>query len=207
MSLLSTALYALGGLAVVVGVRRLLRGTPMMPPLSTAYMARNHGGTRALSKIRLLVLHSTEGSSAHSTAQYFATTTVPASTHVVVGDTEGFRTLPDNVVPYGSGGGPSTNDSNLVGLHLEFSGHAAWSRAEWLQHDAMLRRGGAVIAAWAATYNLPLVMLGPQAVRDHIAQGIATHKTISDAYAVPGGHQDPGPNFPLDVVLAYARGA
>jgi len=203
VSLLRPALYALGALATYLVARRWW-GRPMMPPLSTEFAAHNHGGVRAVTppNIRLLVLHSTEGESARSTAAWFANAASPGSTHVVVDDKEGFRTLPDNVVPYGASGG----DANTRGLHIEFSGHAAWTRTQWLQHDAMLQRGGAVLAAWAATYGIPLAIIGPQAVADRIAQGVTTHKIVTDAFHVVGGHQDPGDGFPLDVLLRYARG-
>lgn len=189
----------------------------VMLPLSLEFSAFNHGTLRNLAHLRLLLIHTTEGASARSTAAWFATKIPlaqggPASAHVVVDDLEGYRVLPDSVVAYGAGNrmsaqtSPVPNDTNDVALHLEISGHHDWPRETWLQHDATLQRGGAVLAAWADGYSLPLVMLGPEAVRDHLAQGVATHKTISDAYGVKGGHQDPGEGFPLDVLLGYARG-
>ena len=185
-----------------------------MPPLSTEFTARTHGPVRDLARpghgIRLLVIHVTDPPTplisiptARSTARYFSQTTEFASTHVVVDDHEGYRTLPDTVAPYAASGG----DANARGLHCEFAGHAAWDRATWLRHDAMLALGGLVFAAWADRYNISLGFLGPQSVGDGVAEGVTTHKNISDGFHVPRGHQDPGPGFPLDVLLGYARDA
>lgn len=205
-----TAGWIAGG-AFVAYLGHRIWGRKMMPTLSTEFTARMHGPVRPMPKgaIRLLVIHVTDPPTplssvptARSTAGYFAATTNDASTHVVVDDKEGFRTLPDNVVPYGASGG----DANRRGLHIEFAGHSGWSRAQWLQHPQMLARGGAVLAAWADQYDLPLVLLGPQAVGDGRAEGVTTHAIVTAGFRVPGGHQDPGPNFPFDVLFRYARG-
>ena len=202
--------WAAGG-AFLAYLGHRLWGRAVMPPLSLEFTARMHGPLRSVApgRIRLLVVHVTDPPTplssvptARSTAAYFAATDLDASTHVVVDDHEGYRTLADTVVPYGASGG----DANTRGLHIEFAGHSGWTRAQWLQHPEMLARGGAVLAAWAAQYNLPLVVLGPQAVGDGLAQGVTTHANITQGFHVPGGHMDPGDGFPLDVLMAYARG-
>jgi hypothetical protein len=212
VALTSIQLVGLGlGGAVLAYLGRRLWGRPMMPPLSLEFTARMHGPLRSVApgRIRLLVVHVTDPPTplssvptARSTAGYFAETTLDASTHVVVDDKEGYRTLADTVVPYGASGG----DANTRGLHIEFAGHSGWTRAQWLQHPQMLARGGAVLAAWAAQYDLPLVFLGPQAVGDGLAEGVTTHAAVTQGFRVPGGHMDPGAGFPMDVLLRYARG-
>ena len=44
---------------------------------------------------------------------------------------------------------------NLRSLNLCFTGWAHRTRADWLSHDGMLRRGAAGVAAWCQRYGIP----------------------------------------------------
>jgi N-acetylmuramoyl-L-alanine amidase len=198
------------GVALAVGTIALLvsktvgKNRPALPNCSTQYTAHGHGSTRNMQSVRLIVLHSTEGATAAGAAGWFANPDSQGSTQIIVDDTSCFRTLPDNVIPWGAAGGRANED----GLHIEMAGFAKWTRAEWLKHQATLDKTAAWIAEWSALYGVPLTFLtAADLKRDGLkARGITTHAAITEAFK-PGGHTDPGKNFPIDVVMRAAGGS
>jgi hypothetical protein len=158
--------------------------------------AAHDSGPRSKSRIKWVVLHSTEGGTAASVARYFHTT-AQASTHLVVDDKECWRMVPDLVIPWGAPG------VNTGGLHIEQCGYARWTRAEWLAHGHTLDRSAAKAARWAHMYGIPLRWVGPIGLKLG-RKGVTTHADASRAFT-PGGHTDPGPGFPKDVWMSRAR--
>jgi hypothetical protein len=158
--------------------------------------ARHDSGPRRKSRIKWVVLHSTEGGTAESVARFFATT-AQASTHLVVDDKECWRMVPDLVIPWGAPG------VNTGGLHIEQCGYARWTRAEWLAHGHTLDRSAAKAARWCHMYGIPLRWVGPVGLRLG-RKGITTHADASKAFK-KGGHWDPGAGFPKDVWMARAK--
>jgi hypothetical protein len=158
---------------------------------------------RSMSAVHLIVLHSTQGTSAKQAAEWFATTLPdvdeehqPGSAQIVVDDVSCYRTLPDNVVPYGAPGG------NLNGLHIEMAGFAAWNRSQWLVHEETIRKAAGQALAWSRAYGIPLRFVDAAGLRRGDA-GVTTHLELTHAFR-PGGHVDPGVGFPLDVFFSYA---
>ncbi len=171
---------------------------PAPPPTCDArFSALHKGGKRALSGVRVIVLHSTEGSTAAGAAGWFADPRSGGSAHLVVDDTACFRTLPDDVIPWGAQG------VNTDGLHLEVAGFAKWTRAEWMAHEARITRAAQLIAAWCRQYGIPARLLTAAELKAG-ARGITTHATAVKVYG--GDHSDPGAGFPLDVLLERVRG-
>lgn len=212
MSLVRYALYAAGGIAAFYVIDRLFMGTSVPPPTcSTEFLADRHGGQRSMSSVRLVVLHSTDPGSAvanptaKSTAEYFSSTDVAASTQLVIGEDGCFRTLPDDVVPYGAG-----SPANERGLHVEQAGQSFWTRAQWLARDATLRMTGGAVAQWCRMYDIPCVF---RTAEDLVALsdagwpeamgGITTHAEVSRAWHATD-HTDPGVGYPIDVLMQYA---
>lgn len=178
---------------------------------STEYRAYHHDGLRALDSIRYLVLHTTEDgslpdkpTSARGAAEYFTSPTSGGSTNLVVGDLNCFRTLDDDVIPWGA------PPLNTHGIHVEHAGKAAWSRATWLAfHRLTLRRSAYKCALRAHAYGIPPRLLGPVEVH-HLGPnppvgGVTTHAAVSLAFGLTN-HTDPGPGFPLDVWMRYFTG-
>lgn len=92
---------------------------------------------------------------------------------------------------------------NRIGLHICIEGYARWTRADWLAKGRDGLEGMARdIAHWANTYAIPLVKLGPADVKAG-RKGVCTHHDISLAFRETD-HTDPGPGFPLDLVIARA---
>jgi len=207
--------WTAGGLAAVATVlvaRKVATASglgftpPPMPTCDDSIQALHHGGTRDLSggRIRLIVLHSTEGGTARGAAGWFAADASEGSTHVVVDDEECYLTLPEDVVPWGAKGDAVNED----GLHVEMAGYAKWSRDEWLERRKRIENAAAVVLDWAKRYDVPLVFLDADALRaaGNDARGITSHREITKAYDISGGHQDPGPDFPIDVFMELVGG-
>jgi len=166
------------------------------PPCNPSFRAKHDSGPRPASAIRHVVIHSTEGGTAHSVAAFFHTT-AQASTQLVVDDEDCYRCLPDLVIPWGA---PGVNES---GLHTEHCGYAHWTREKWLTHMPMLERSARHTAAWCRQYAIPRRWVGPWGLKLK-RKGLTTHADASRAFT-PGGHTDPGPGFPRDVYLGLVN--
>jgi N-acetylmuramoyl-L-alanine amidase-like protein len=159
--------------------------------------AKHDSGPRPVSVIRHIVIHSTEGGTAHSVAAFFAST-AQASTQLVIDDEDCYRCVPDAVIPWGA---PGVNRS---GLHIEHCGFARWTRAEWLRHTPMLKRSAAKAAIWAWTYEIPVRWLTvPQLGAGR--SGFCRHVDATRAFGTSGGHTDPGPGFPREWYIERVR--
>jgi len=175
-----------------------------MPACNDTISAVHHGGTRSLSNLRLIVLHSTEGRTARGAAGWFANPDSAGSAHVVVDDQECYRTLPDSLIPWGAKGG----DANENGLHIEIAGFAAdnpttgdkaFTRDEWLSHMARLRKAASVVWAWGKMYGIPMRFVDAAGLLRG-ESGVTSHYEITKAYHA-GDHIDPGKAFPYDVMM------
>lgn len=154
------------------------------------YKAVHHGGSRAGSDITLIVLHSTEGGTAKSVAEYFTTAASGGSAHLVVDDDHCYRCLDNTQIPWGAPG------ANSQGFHIEQCGYAKWTAAEWKQHDKTLQR-----AAFKTAYHCHLFHIPPRfVVAADLAsgkRGITTHAEVSKAWPNDAGnHHDPGTGWP-----------
>lgn len=200
--------WATAAAGVLYFVRRFVMPQgPPFPDCSREFTADRHGGARDMSSVRLVVLHSAESPSARSTAEYFASTSTPASTQLVVGQDGCYRTLDDDVVPYGAG-----SPANEKGLHVEQAGYAAWTREEWLARGQTLREAGGAVGGWCRQYGIPcrflyaadLVRLSENGWPANMG-GVTTHAEVSKAWH-NSTHMDPGGGYPVDVVMGYAGG-
>ncbi|HEX3540080.1 MAG TPA: N-acetylmuramoyl-L-alanine amidase [Acidimicrobiales bacterium] len=146
------------------------------------------------SPVRLIVVHSAEGgSSFEGLGNYFSNPATKVSSHVGIDDKPGVigeYVKPDRVAW-------AQGNANGYSVCAELLAYARWSRDEWLRHPAMLANTGAWIAEEAQRFGLPIVKVGAG------GRGVCGHVDLSG----PGGHWDPGPGFPWDVVIAAATGA
>ena len=155
----------------------------------------NFGGPRSLSGIQRIVIHTTEntaGTPAENVANY-QITSQSGSYHVLV-DTTGkrLRENDDSWITWSTG----NNAGNVQGVNLSFVAQAAWTRAQWLAQEKMLRAGATVVAYWSKTHNIPVTKVTT-------GRGVCGH---GDLRAFGGtDHTDPGPNFPWDVFLSYVN--
>ncbi len=173
---------------------------------STEFTAHNHAGKRDTSTLRWIVVHDTEGDTARGAASWFSQTTPiseggPGSTQIVVGEDGCYRTLSDDVVPYGAGG-----HANAIGLHVELAGHSSLTRDQWLARSATLRRAAAWLATWSSAYGIPLTFVDAAGLLRG-ESGVTTHAEVSKAFPSDTNHTDPGKNFPMDALLDLAGGS
>lgn len=153
------------------------------------------GGPRNIAGIQRIVVHTTEnpaGTPAANVANY-QLTSESGSYHVLV-DTTGHRLREndDSWITWSTG----NNAGNVQGVNLSFVAQAAWTRAQWLAQEKMLRAGATVVAHWSKTHNIPVTKVTT-------GRGVCGH---GDLRAFGGtDHTDPGPNFPWDVFLSYVN--
>lgn len=158
-------------------------------------------GHRGSEVPRIIVLHSTEGPTARSAANWFANPKSRASAHFVVDEKETIRCVEDARVAWAAQG------THQCGLQLEIAGYAKWSRDEWLARSATLDRAAMVIADWCLLHGIPPSMSeDPATISAKGWRGITTHVACNAAFPGKSNHWDPGPGFPRDVLVARVRG-
>jgi len=185
------------------GEAEATRAAPQVLPIKSDCLRDFHAihssGTRALSQIRLVVIHSTESNSARSSAEWFTNPKSGGSAHIVVDDFACYRTLDNDTIPWGAPG------ANTNGFHVEHTGWAKkWARADWMRHENTLRRGAFKSALHAVRFGIPVKVLTASDLRRGRA-GFVTHATVTEFYPSEGNHTDPGPGFPLDHYMALVQ--
>lgn len=162
------------------------------------FPAAHFSGPRDPSRIRVIVLHSTEGGTAAGAASWFQNEASGGSTQLVAGEDGLFRTVDDLRIPWGAQG------ANSDGLHIELAGFAKWSRDQWLSRDRTLENAASAIGRWSKQYGIPLRYIEGAELADDVTRGVTTHVAVVKAYK-KGDHFDPGPGFPIDVLLERAK--
>ena len=95
--------------------------------------------------------------------------------------------------------------ANTDGIHIEMTGYARWTRAEWLEHQAMIARAGLLAADIARRNGIPPVLLSNADLAAG-RWGIVHHLQVSEVYQ-RSDHWDTGYAFPFDVFMAHTSGA
>jgi peptidoglycan hydrolase-like protein with peptidoglycan-binding domain len=175
-----------------------------LPPIAFV-QARDYGWAERTT-IDVIVLHSAEIGEFHSSAEgvaaYFkAGPPKPASAHYVCDDDSIVQCVKDKDVAFHA---PGVNSRSLG---IEQAGYAKQTRDEWLDPygQRMLRLVAKLVAAKAKQYDVPLVWLRPEEL---VAgkRGICQHIDVTHAYpGKGGGHVDCGPNYPMGLVLEWAK--
>jgi N-acetylmuramoyl-L-alanine amidase-like protein len=169
---------------------------PLEAPCSRRYTAVRQSGKRSLSQIGLIVIHCTQSNSAQSSAQWFENTRAQGSAHLVLDDAECYRTLDNEVIPWGAKG------ANTRGFHIEIAGFAEWNRNEWLKHGQALRRAAYKGAFHAKKFGIPIRLLTPAQLKAG-QRGFVTHAMCTQAFG--GTHTDPGRQCPTEQLLDWAK--
>ena len=192
-------------------VRQILvpRADGSMAQLAVPFRQSRHVG-RPQQKPRSIcavVIHSTENAElegmARMNAGLFASDASPlASVHYFVDDRDVYQTVREEDVACATGHqGPGGVD--LVSVHVEIVGRANQTASQWsddYSRLALYNAMGLVADVCRRCKLQPLFI--PAAVLAHgDFNGITTHHEISIATRQPGGHYDPGPNFPMEAFL------
>jgi len=150
--------------------------------------------------VTTIVLHTAEGALTYQElGSYFGNPAVQASSHVGIDDT------PNTVGEYVQRGSKAwtASDANPWSVQAELCAFASWTADDWAAHPTMLANTAAWVAEEADYFGIPLDLLSPDEAQDPSVRGVCQH---NDLGSMGGGHWDCGPDFPIDDVLAMARG-
>lgn len=97
--------------------------------------------------------------------------------------------------------------ANRRGIGVELAGYARQSEAEW--QDAysarMLGRAAQLVASLCEWYGVPAAFVDAAGLAAG-RRGLTTHREVTRWQQTPGGHEDPGPAFPVSLFVATVRG-
>jgi hypothetical protein len=165
----------------------------------TDFKATRHSGIRPLADVIWIVMHDTEGGTAKSVAEYFASPSPGGSAHLVVDDNACYRCLTNEQVPWGA---PS---ANWNGFHIEQCGYARWTSEQWLSHRKMLERGAYKTAYHCHLFGIPPIFRTAEGLKAK-RPGITTHAEVSKAFPnAAGNHTDPGGGWPRALWMGLVR--
>jgi N-acetyl-anhydromuramyl-L-alanine amidase AmpD len=156
----------------------------------------------------LLVIHTMEAAesskTAESCARFFQNANSTGSAHLCIDNDSIVQSVPFDHKAAGARGFPyRTKSVNDWAVHFEHAGYARQTPAEWADDfsQKMLFWSAMAAARVCKAYSIPVVSVDEAGLRAG-AKGITTHRTVSQAFHVPGGHTDPGPAFPMATYLS-----
>jgi hypothetical protein len=172
--------------------------------------AYHFSGHRDLEDIWWMVLHDEEAPTAESAARWFRQLNSGGSTQLCVDDLKCFRTLPNDVIPWGARSAPQIM-ANLHGFHIEQAGYAKWTGTVWRRkHMRTLNRAAYKTAFHLKKFDLP-VQFVTAAELPH-KHGVTTHAEITKASkrldpknAWKYDHTDPGFGWPRWLFMRRVR--
>ena len=146
--------------------------------------------SRGGSGVKLVIVHTAEGALTYEAlGNFFASSSAGVSSHTGIDDKPGkigeYVKRPNKAWTAGN--------ANPYSVNVELCGFASWSAAEWERHPNMLDNCARWIAEECKYYGIP--------IKKSNQHGVCGHVDVSG----PGGHWDPGPNFPWDRVLDAAK--
>lgn len=154
-------------------------------------------------EFRLIVIHTMEtpetSTMAEAIAAWFAGhrgSPPMASAHICVDDDSIVRCVRPEHIAFAAPG------ANHDGYQVELAGRASQTREQWTDpySTAMLRLAARHVAKIASRYNVPLVKLTVDEVKNGKSRGFCGHVDATYAFR-KSTHVDPGPNFPWESFL------
>ena len=155
--------------------------------------------SRGGASCRLLVLHTTQGSSTIESLGSFFQGDVEASSHAGAD----MKTNTVGVFVERAHKSWTQCDFNPVCASLEMCAWAEWGPAEWEAHDPIVVNAGLWLGEEAAAFGIPLRLLTPGEAQGGAA-GVCDHAALGSG---GGGHWDVGASFPWPRALEIAGGA
>lgn len=96
---------------------------------------------------------------------------------------------------------------NNEGIGIEQAGYASQSGEEWLDgfsRKMIVEQVAPLVAALCDRYQIPCTYVGVDGLKRG-EPGIVTHWDSTKAFNVAGGHTDPGPNYPMWLLVQEAQ--
>lgn len=155
---------------------------------------------------RLIVIHCMEAAEASTTAESVAAwfagkrgETPQTSAHFCVDSDSVICCLHSDRIAWHAPG------ANKDGIGIELAGYARQSREDWLDaySTAMLQLAAKLVRALSRRHGIPLTFVDVAGVRGQQLRGVTTHAVVSEAFG-KSSHTDPGPHFPMDLLLGWA---
>jgi hypothetical protein len=154
--------------------------------------------SRSGAKVRLIVLHTAEGSTTiESLGNFFASTSANASSHTGIDDKLG---IVGEYVKRSNKAWTAAN-ANPVAVQTELCAFAKWTTSQWDDHPNMLENCARWIAEEAAEFDIPITKLSASQAQGS-GRGVCQH---NDLGSWGGGHWDCGSGFPMGDVLSRAK--
>lgn len=160
--------------------------------------------------IQLIVLHCMDapqkGNTAENVASYFANGSEgrPASAHYCIDNDSIVQCVQCKDVAFGA---PNANHN---GIHLEHPGFEDYTVAQWEnEYGRAVLKNSALLCGKVLIpkFHIKPVFLKAQDLTTlGTKTGFTTHWEVTKAFN-PGGHTDPGPNFPLDLYMVMVQQA
>lgn len=176
------------------------------------------GGKPGTDRPRLIVIHTMEAPERDGMARQTAVWvrdsggTAQVSCHFTVDNLEAIRCVSDTSVAF-----TQLTPWNDMSLSIEQAGYAGQSAGDWQDDYSVGQRRlvARIVAAWCQKWSIPAEYRGVDELVDwRNVTGITTHYQLSLASQrpeltslgyKPGNHTDPGPNYPMDMLLAEVR--
>ncbi len=173
--------------------------------LTRTWIGSPNYSSRGGAKVRLIVLHTSEGSTTYQSLGNYFKQNVEASSHVGIDNVA--RGIIGEYVKRSNKAWTQAN-ANPVCVSAELctpAGAAAgWSRDYWLNNQKVLLDNTADwIAEEASALGIPIAWLNPSEAQGS-ARGVCDHNALG---SWGGGHYDCGNGFPMDYVLNKAGGS
>jgi N-acetyl-anhydromuramyl-L-alanine amidase AmpD len=173
--------------------------TPEFPCVTSV---RPDGTGLPMTAVFWIVIHTAECAETSKSAENVASFLVSrqdASCHFVV---DNDSTVQQRSVLRQAGAAPGSNEN---GIHIELSGFARQTAAEWSDaySIAMLDRAAELVAALCSRFELPAEFVDVDGLKIN-ARGVTTHAAVSKAFR-RSNHVDPGKFFPMTDFLALVR--
>jgi len=179
--------------------RRSLRetGSPMrVNEFSDKYFGKQKCAV-SQTAIKLIVIHSTEGSTPEGGANTLSTRS-DVSAHLCVGQGATYRIVPEHL------GACTVREANPWTLNIEQAGFAYWSRRAWLKRVNTIKRAAFWTAWWCKKYKIPRRYRSTKALNAGKLHGWTTHAALARSKWSSSTHTDPGPNYPLFGRVSFA---
>ena len=172
--------------------------------VTRAWWPSQHYSAGGLSQV-VIAFHTTEGSqTAESLRNWLTNPSSQVSYHFAVDMSHGDNWCANFVRTTDRAWAQASFNGKAISIAFCTPSGAAsgWSRDTWLSKGAMLTAAGRLAGELAKQYGIPLTQLTSSQAQGS-TKGVCEHKNFG---AGGGNHTDCGNGFPMDHVLAIARG-
>lgn len=165
------------------------------------YRAVHNSGYVSKSQKKLIVIHDMEvdnpTGAAEAVGNYFEMKSSGGSTQYGIDNNSIQQYLPPTAIAWGA---PYCNTQSI---HIEQMGKASWSTEKWKKYAAgTIDRCAWLVAKLSIDFNIPIDHLTLAELRAG-KRGVVTHYDCTKVFG--GSHTDPGPNYPLKMMLDKAK--